>query len=242
APYWPAQTWFSDLISLLNGSPWEIPVRRHYPPPSPGVVEVVGVASEGAHLIASSLLTEVVETILQSRAPSTTKLKWRLFTSWCGHCQQDPVNCPVGTVLEFLQDRFSAGLAHSILKVYVAAISAYHALWGRNPLAEAFGQMDLKLLRHGHIVPHSVSPQLESLKGNVPGYVCNHGSLRERDTRLGPYFRHPCSACFSIQKLPAARTARAFKLPGLYVTPPVMSHFSIGLYAHVFRRVVMLEA
>ncbi|KAL0148452.1 hypothetical protein M9458_056262, partial [Cirrhinus mrigala] len=28
APYWPAQAWFSDLISLLDGSPWEIPVRR----------------------------------------------------------------------------------------------------------------------------------------------------------------------------------------------------------------------
>ncbi|KAI2660026.1 ORF V: Enzymatic polyprotein [Labeo rohita] len=28
APYWPARAWFSDLISLLNGSPWEIPVRR----------------------------------------------------------------------------------------------------------------------------------------------------------------------------------------------------------------------
>ncbi|KAL0153790.1 hypothetical protein M9458_050906, partial [Cirrhinus mrigala] len=104
---------------------------RHHPSPSPGVVEVVGVASEGAHLVASGLSTEVVETILQSRAPSTRKLytlKWKLFTSWCGDYQQDPVNCPVGTVLEFLQDRFSAGLAHSTLKVYVAAIAAYHAL------------------------------------------------------------------------------------------------------------------
>ncbi|KAI2660335.1 enzymatic polyprotein [Labeo rohita] len=106
---------------------------RHHPSPSPGVVEVMGVASEGPHLVASSLSTEVVETILQSRAPSTRKLyalKWKLFTSWCGHRQQDPVNCPVGTVLEFLQDRFSAGLAHSTLRVYVAAISAYHAPLG----------------------------------------------------------------------------------------------------------------
>ncbi|KAL0149189.1 hypothetical protein M9458_055423, partial [Cirrhinus mrigala] len=60
--------------------------------------------------------------------------------------------------------------------------------------------------------------------------------------RLGPYFQHPCSACFSIQKLPAACTAHAFKLPGLYVTPPVTSRFSIGLYAHVFQSVVTLEA
>ncbi|KAL0190873.1 hypothetical protein M9458_013571, partial [Cirrhinus mrigala] len=28
APYWPGRVWFSDLISLLDGSPWEIPVRR----------------------------------------------------------------------------------------------------------------------------------------------------------------------------------------------------------------------
>ncbi|KAL0187570.1 hypothetical protein M9458_014669, partial [Cirrhinus mrigala] len=122
-------------------------------PPSPGVVEVMGVAPEGAHLVASGLLTEVLETILQYRAPSTRKLyalKWRLFTSWCGHRQQEPVNCPVGTVLEFLQDRFSAGLAHSILKVYVAAFLAYHAPQGgssvgRNPLVTGFLHGALRL-------------------------------------------------------------------------------------------------
>ncbi|KAL0183516.1 hypothetical protein M9458_019212, partial [Cirrhinus mrigala] len=99
---------------------------RHHPPSSPGVVEVMGVAPEGAHLVASGLSTEVVETILQK----LYALKWKLFTSWCGHHRQDPINCPVGTVLEFLQDLFSAGLAHSTLEVYVAAISAYHAPLG----------------------------------------------------------------------------------------------------------------
>jgi len=28
APYWPARVWFADLISLLDGSPLEIPIRR----------------------------------------------------------------------------------------------------------------------------------------------------------------------------------------------------------------------
>ncbi len=101
--------------------------------PPPGVMEAVGVAPEGAQLIASGLSTEVVETILQSRAPSTRKLyglKWRLFTSWCGDHQLDPVNCPIGTVLECLQARFSAGLSHSTLRVYVAAIASYHAPMG----------------------------------------------------------------------------------------------------------------
>ncbi len=47
-----------------------------------------------------------------------------------GDRQLDPVNYPFGTVLEFLQSCFSAGLAHSILKVHVAAIAAYHAPLG----------------------------------------------------------------------------------------------------------------
>lgn len=67
--------------SCQEGSPLT-GVKHH-----PGVVEAVGVALEGAQLIASGLSTEVVETILQSRAPSTRKLyalKWKLFTSWCG--------------------------------------------------------------------------------------------------------------------------------------------------------------
>ncbi len=77
-----------------------------------------------------SVLVISLQTILQSRAPLMRKLyalKLRLFTSWCGDCQLDPVNCPFGTVLEFLQACFSAGLTHSTLKVYVVAIAVYHA-------------------------------------------------------------------------------------------------------------------
>ncbi len=114
--------------------------------PPPGAVEAVGVAPERAQLIAFSLSTEVTETILQSRAPSMRKLyalKWRLFTSWCGDHQLDPVNCPIGTVLEFLQANLSAGLTHSTIKVYVAAIAAHHAPLGgqsvgRHPLVTRF--------------------------------------------------------------------------------------------------------
>ncbi len=116
------------------------------PSPPPGVMKAVGLGPEGVQLIASGLSTEVVETILQSRAPSTRKLyglKWRLFTSWCGDHQLDPVNCPVGTVLEFLQTRFSTGLSHSTLRVYVAAIASYHAPMGgqsvgKDPLITRF--------------------------------------------------------------------------------------------------------
>ncbi|KAL0183550.1 hypothetical protein M9458_019246, partial [Cirrhinus mrigala] len=137
--------------SRQEGSPL---TGRGFPPSPPaGAVEALGMAPEGAHLLASGLSTEVVETILQSRAPSTRKLyalKWRLFTSWCERHQQDPVNCPVGTVLEFLQDRLSAGLSHSTLKVYVAAIAAYHAPLGglsvgKDPLVSRFLRGALRL-------------------------------------------------------------------------------------------------
>ncbi len=129
APRWPGRVWFPDMISLLDGPPLELTVRGLDISPQTRTVETVGLASEGAQLIDSGLSTEVVETILHSRAPSTRKLyalKWRVFTSWCSDHQLDPVNCPVGTVLEFLQERFTAGLAPSTLKVYVVAISAYH--------------------------------------------------------------------------------------------------------------------
>ncbi len=117
-------------------------------PPS-RTVETVGLASEGAQFIYSGRSTEVVETILHSRAPSTRKLyalKWKVFTSWCSDCQLDPV----GTVLEFLQDRFTAGLTPSTLKVYVVAISAYHIplggmSLGRDPLVSRFLRGTLRL-------------------------------------------------------------------------------------------------
>ncbi|KAI2647029.1 Transposon Ty3-G Gag-Pol polyprotein [Labeo rohita] len=259
APFWPARAWFSDLI---------------------GVLEVMGVFPEGAHLVASGLSTEVVETILQSRAPSSRKLyalKWKLFTSWRGDHQQDPVNCPVGTVLEFLQDWFSAGFTHSTLKVYVAAIAAYHTLLGgssvgRNPLVTGFlhGALRLRPLTRstsltfqrcglfhathfheilcliyatlGSFFLSSYLCSLEFPKGNVLGYVCNHGSPRERDAASRAIL--PASLQCLLLYLEAAGCMHrtCFKLSGLYVTPPVTSRFSIGLFAHVLQSVVTLEA
>ncbi len=72
--------------SCQEGSP--LTGRSYDPSPLPRVMEAVGVAPEGAQLIASGLSNEVVETILQSRPPSTRKLyalKWKHFTSLCGN-------------------------------------------------------------------------------------------------------------------------------------------------------------
>ncbi len=77
----------------------------------------------------SSLPAEVQETIVSARAPATRKLyssKWRVFESWCA---VDPVNCPVGPVLEFLQEKLAAGAATTTLRVYVTAIAARRELY-----------------------------------------------------------------------------------------------------------------
>ncbi len=154
--------------SSQEGSP--LTSGGYDPSPPPGVMEAVGVAPEGAQLIASGLSTEVVETIFQSRAPSTRKLyglKWRLFT---GDHQLDPVNCPVGTVLEFLQARFSAGLSHSTLRVYVAAIASYHAPMGgqsvgKDPLITRFlrGVMRLRPRVRSRVPPWDLAVVVEAL-------------------------------------------------------------------------------
>ncbi len=82
APWWPGRVWFPDIISLLDGPPPELPIRRdllsqvggyEISPPT-RTVETVGLASEGAQLIDSGFSTEVVESILHSRAPSMRKL------------------------------------------------------------------------------------------------------------------------------------------------------------------------
>ncbi len=51
-----------------------------------------------------------------------------LFALWCTQRALDPVHRTIGSVLEFLQSRFSEGVTPATLKVYVAAIYAGHAL------------------------------------------------------------------------------------------------------------------
>ncbi len=98
-------------------------------------------------------------------------LKWRLFTSWCGDRQLDPVHCPVCTVLEFLQAQLPTGLAHSTLKVYVAAILAYHASLGgqlvaKKPLITHFlrGALRLRPPVRSRIPPWDLAVVLNALR------------------------------------------------------------------------------
>ncbi len=73
-------------------------------------------------------------------------------------------------MLEFLQARLSAGLTHSTLKVYVAAVSAYNASLGgpsvgRNPLVTCFlrGALRLRPPVRSRIPPWYLAVVLEAL-------------------------------------------------------------------------------
>ncbi|KAI2656397.1 Gag-Pol polyprotein [Labeo rohita] len=77
----------------------------------------------------SGLPQAVIETITQSRAPSTRQayaLRWGLFVDWCSSRGEDPQRCTIAVVLSFLQEKLERRLFPSTLKVYVAAIAAYH--------------------------------------------------------------------------------------------------------------------
>ncbi len=99
----------------------------------------------GPRAVIDGLPAEVQETIASARAPATRKLyssKWGVFESWCLTRAIDPVNCPVDPVLEFLQERLTAGAAATTLRVYVAAIAARRELdeipLGRHRMVSAF--------------------------------------------------------------------------------------------------------
>ena len=84
----------------------------------------------------------VVNTITQSRAPSTRRLyasKWSVFTKWCTDKNLDPQTCGVSWVLCFLQEPLDIGRSPSTLKVYVAATAAF----AESTLGQAIGRNEL---------------------------------------------------------------------------------------------------
>ncbi len=136
-----------------------------------------------------------------------------------------------------MQAGSSAGLTHSTLKVYVAALPSYRAPLGGQSVGRhlqdtGFLQRFALAVLHSHWawicqssgVGSSFSwhprTQLKFPKWNVLGYVCNPSSSSEWDaTSRCHSFGIPASACF-IPEADTGFTARAFILSGHYVTCP----------------------
>ncbi len=139
---------------------------------SAGALEVVGMAHTGPRAVIDGLPAGVQETIASARPPATRKLyssKWGVFESWCLTRAIDPVNFPVGPVLEFLQERLTVGAAATTLRVYVAAIAAQRELdeipLRRHRLVSAFmrGARRLRPVRPTAVPSWDLSVVLEGL-------------------------------------------------------------------------------
>ncbi len=105
--------------------------------PKSGVMEPSCLAARRSLPVTDALPQCVLNTISEARAPSTRRLyahKWRVFSSWCVSRGENPINCPIPIIRAFLQERFDSGRMPSTLKVYVAAITAFHAHVENRPI------------------------------------------------------------------------------------------------------------
>ncbi len=173
APFLPSLTWFSELTLLLYRPPWEIPIRRDllsqlqgkiwHSQPELWKLWVWPIQGQGLWLMVClpKFRKPVPEPPLLGSCtlPSGASLTRAI----------DPVNCPVGPVLEFLQERLTAGAAATTLRVYVAAIAARRELdeipLGRHHMVSAFmrGARCLRPFRPTAVPSWDLSVVLEGL-------------------------------------------------------------------------------
>ncbi len=76
------------------------------------------------------LAERVLSTMAEARAPSTRRLyalKWSVFSAWCQDRDLDPVTSNVSVFFSFLQEMLDKQRSSSNIKVYAAAIAAFHA-------------------------------------------------------------------------------------------------------------------
>ncbi len=77
-----------------------------------------------------NLPERVLSTMAEVRTPSTRRLyalKLSIFSAWCQDCDLDPVTSDVSVVLSFLQEMLDKKHFLSTIKVYAAAVAAFHA-------------------------------------------------------------------------------------------------------------------
>ena len=107
--------------ALTAGGPHLAPQTR--------VPAAMGLALVGPDPLIMECDQEVVQTIMDSRAPSTRALyanRWKIFAKWCEVQKEVPECSSVPMILRFLQSLLERKLSASTLRVYVAAISSRH--------------------------------------------------------------------------------------------------------------------
>ena len=96
--------------------------------PQTRVPAAMGLALEGPDPPLMACDQEVVQTIVDLRAPSTMALltanSWKMFAEWCEAHREVPECSSVPMILFFLLSLLERKLSASTLRVYVAAISS----------------------------------------------------------------------------------------------------------------------
>ncbi len=99
-------------------------------------------------------------------------LKWSVFPAWCTTRGKESTSCDISVILSFLQELLDKDHSPSMLKIYVAAIAAFHApiarqSVGRNNLVVNFlrGTRRLNLPRAPTVPMWDLPTVLRALKG-----------------------------------------------------------------------------
>lgn len=117
-------------------------------PSFPGRAAADCLAPEREGLGALGLPASVIDTMQESRAPSTRAAYcycWGLFAAWCAARGQDPHGATVDVILSFLQSQLEAGRAAATLCGLVAAIKAVRL--GRSAISDADAVLISRFLR-----------------------------------------------------------------------------------------------
>ncbi len=123
------------IIPAARGSPLAYSLETRPPLSSErhamaSMARVMGPACVAAQREPFDLPERVLNTMAEARAPSTRRLyalKWPIFSAWCQGRDVDPVTSDVSVVLSFMQEMLDKRRSSSTIKVYAAAIAAFHA-------------------------------------------------------------------------------------------------------------------
>ncbi|XP_042300431.1 uncharacterized protein LOC121918446 [Sceloporus undulatus] len=97
------------------------------PPPRPSVAEPSRLEAERLMLRWCGYSTEVIESILAARRPSTNRIyeaTFRSFKRWCKLKRVNFLDFSIPTLLQFLQDGIKKGLRPNTIRRQVAAITS----------------------------------------------------------------------------------------------------------------------
>ncbi len=137
--------------------------------------QAMGLACVAAQRKPFGLPERVINMMAEARTPSTRllcTLKWSVFSTWCQDRDLDLVTSDVSVVLSFLQELLVKQLSSSTIKVYAAAIAAFHApiagrLVGRDSAVIQFlrGARRMNPPRPRTVPPWDLPTVLRALRG-----------------------------------------------------------------------------